>query len=213
MSKSGFSDILGVLLTDRESKIAFSMGVGVDPRIKALAADRGWMASARQHRLTSLTLDRKSYAILTCPMHEGDLMIISNPPGEAVTNFLGSVDFAWDLMEHLLTDPFEGMVIVDDQARIAYISAVHERFFGYRQGEVTGRRFQDVIDGTRLHHVVRTGKAEIGTMQRMRGSERIVSRIPSSVMGKSSALSDASCSKDPSRLRPLTNELGSRGRG
>jgi transcriptional regulator with PAS, ATPase and Fis domain len=178
MSNGKFSDIQGLLLANGASEVLFCNGVAGDPRLKALAADRVWMAEARRHRLNSLTLDRKTYTVLVMPFEDGDLLILSNPPGEAVTNFLGSVDFAWDLMQHLLTDPFEGMIIVDDHAKIAYISAVHEKFFGLKQGEARGRPVEEIVDGTRLHHVVKTGKAEIGTLQRMRGSDRIVSRIP-----------------------------------
>lgn len=107
-----------------------------------------------------------------------DVLIISDSPGDAVISFLTSVDFAWDMMEQLLTDPFEGMIIVDEKARISYMSPLHERFFGLNPGEARTRPIEDVVEGTRLHKVVKSGKAEVGTMQHMRGSDRIVSRIP-----------------------------------
>ena len=107
-----------------------------------------------------------------------DVLIVSAPPGDAVISFLTSVDFAWDMMEQLLTDPFESMIIVDEKARISYMSPLHERFFGLNPGEARMRPVEDVVEGTRLHKVVKSGKAEVGTMQHMQGSDRIVSRIP-----------------------------------
>jgi transcriptional regulator with PAS, ATPase and Fis domain len=107
-----------------------------------------------------------------------DVLVVTDPPGDAVINFLTSVDFAWEMMEQLLTNPFEGMIIVDDKARVSYMSPLHEQFFGLNPGEARTRPVEDVVDGTRLHKVVKSGKAEVGTMQHMRGSDRIVSRIP-----------------------------------
>jgi transcriptional regulator with PAS, ATPase and Fis domain len=178
MFGSKLSTVRGLLISDQESKLNFCNGVASDPRIKALAADSVWMADAREHRLNFLTLDKKVYSILVIPIQDGSLVIVSDPPGEAVTNFLGSVDFAWDLMECLLTSPFEGMIVVDSEAKVAYMSDVHEKFFGFKQGEVKGRPVEDVVESTRLHHIVKTGKAEIGVINRMRGVDRIVSGIP-----------------------------------
>lgn len=167
----------GLLLSDR-TKIVLSTGIAEDPRLKSLALDPDWIAEARIRRINPLTLDRQSYIVLVMTVAGDDLLIFGEPPGDAVINFLSSVDFAWEMMEQLLTDPFEGMIIVDDKARISYMSPIHERFFGLQPGEKRQRPIEDVVEGTRLHKVVQSGKAEVGTMQHMRGSDRIVSRIP-----------------------------------
>jgi transcriptional regulator with PAS, ATPase and Fis domain len=95
-----------------------------------------------------------------------------------VLEFIGSVDFAYDVIEHLLTDPFEAMTVVDKNKNIAYISPVHEGFFGLGHGEGNGRPAREVIENSRLDRVVDSGRREIGEIQRMKGLERIVSRIP-----------------------------------
>ena len=64
------------------------------------------------------------------------------------------------------------MTIVDDKAKIVYISPIHEAFFGLKAGEGNGRPVETVIDNTRLHEIVATGKAEVGKIQRMRGGDR-----------------------------------------
>ncbi|QYU66117.1 sigma 54-interacting transcriptional regulator [Leptolyngbya sp. 15MV] len=68
------------------------------------------------------------------------------------------------------------MTIAEDIA--SFIPPVHEAFFGLRHGEATGRPAREVIENTRLPDVLRSGKAEIGHIQRMRGQDRVVSRIP-----------------------------------
>jgi transcriptional regulator with PAS, ATPase and Fis domain len=95
------------------------------------------------------------------------MLVLSETPGDALLNFIGSVDFSWDILQHLLTDPFDAMTIVDDKAKIVYISPIHEAFFGLKAGEGNGRPVETVIDNTRLHEIVATGKAEVGEIQRM----------------------------------------------
>jgi transcriptional regulator with PAS, ATPase and Fis domain len=178
MSKTENSAIAGILLTDTAAKPLIVAGIGADPRVASLIADKLWMNELRERRLVTLNLDRKSYAVLLTPAQDGELLVFSSSPGDALLNFIGSVDFAWDIFNYLLTDPFDAMTIVDRNARIAYISPVHEIFFGLKSGEGNGQPVEKVIDNTRLHHVVATGKADVGAIQRMRGSERVVSRVP-----------------------------------
>jgi transcriptional regulator with PAS, ATPase and Fis domain len=178
MSKTENSAIAGILLTDAAAKPLIVAGIGADPRVASLIADKLWMDEIRERRLVTLNLDRKSYAVLLTPAQDGELLVFSSSPGDALLNFIGSVDFAWDIFNYLLTDPFDAMTIVDRNARIAYISPVHEIFFGLKSGEGNGQPVEKVIDNTRLHHVVATGKADVGAIQRMRGSERVVSRVP-----------------------------------
>jgi PAS domain S-box-containing protein len=177
MQESG-NGIKGVVLLDTTGRIGFTTGIGGDQRIRSLVHDKRWLAETRQRRLQPLIVDRINYVLLAVRVELGDLIIISEAPGQAVLEFIGSVDFAYDVIEHLLTDPFEAMTVVDSNKNIAYISPVHEEFFGLSRGEATGRPAREVIENTRLDRVVDTGRREIGEIQRMKGLERIVSRIP-----------------------------------
>jgi transcriptional regulator with PAS, ATPase and Fis domain len=168
----------GVVLVDTKSRISFATGIGSDRRIHALAQDKAWLDEARRKRLRPLILDRVNYALLVTRFQEGDLIVISEAPGQVVLDFIGSVDFAYDVIEHLLSDPFEGMTVVDKEKRLAFISPVHEAFFGLGRGEANGKPVREVIENTRLDRVVDTGRPEIGKLQRVKGLERIVSRIP-----------------------------------
>lgn len=184
MPKTEHATIAGVFIADEQSRPLASVGIGADPRVHSLVADKLWMTEARERRLTTLNLDRKAYAVLLCSLEKGELLVFSHGPGDALLNFIGSVDFAWDIFRYLLTDPFDAMTVVDKDARVVYISPIHEAFFGLKPGEGNGRPVERIIDNTQLHHVVSSGKAEIGAIQRMRGSERVVSRIPIKRDGK-----------------------------
>ncbi|MEP9377370.1 sigma 54-interacting transcriptional regulator [Aquabacter sp. CN5-332] len=168
----------GLAVLKADGTPVFSTGLATDQRVRALFADKAWMASARQHRLQSFTLDRRSYSVLVTPMKDAELVVFSPVSGQAVLEFLGSVDFAYDILEHLLTDPFDAMTVVDGEARVAYLSPVHERFFGLSRGEANGRPVREVIENTRLDKIVATGISEVGEIQHMRGSDRVVSRVP-----------------------------------
>lgn len=170
--------IKGVVLVDNSGRIGFSTGIGHDPRICSLAQDKAWLAAARNKRLQPLILDRVEYALLTMHFSEGDLIVVSEAPGQVVLDFIGSVDFAYDLLELLLSSPFEAMTVIDKQKRLVYLSSVHEKFLGLKHGEGNGRPVRQVIENTRIDRVVDTGRPEIGEIQRMKGLERVVSRIP-----------------------------------
>lgn len=96
----------------------------------------------------------------------------------ALFDFIATVDIAFDILHHFVTNPYEGITVVDKEAILRYISPVHERFFGFKPGGAVGQKVQDVIENTHLQDVVRTGKAEIGQVQQMRNTSRVVNRIP-----------------------------------
>ena len=96
----------------------------------------------------------------------------------ALFDFVATVPFAGDIIRHLLTNPYEAMTVVDAEGIVRYLSPVHQRFFGLRADEGIGKHVTEVIENTRLHEVAKTGKAEIGHAQEMRGNTRVVTRVP-----------------------------------
>jgi transcriptional regulator with PAS, ATPase and Fis domain len=170
--------VKGVVLIDNDGRIGVSLGLGRDQRICALAQDKTWLEQARAKRLQPLILDRVEYTLLILRFPDGDLIVVSEAPGQLVLEFIGSVDFAYDLIELLLSSPFEAMTVIDKQKRLVYLSPVHEKFFGLKHGEGNGRPVREVIENTRIDRVIDTGRPEIGEIQRMKGLERVVSRIP-----------------------------------
>jgi PAS domain S-box-containing protein len=105
-------------------------------------------------------------------------MLIEISSLEHINQFFLSVDFAEEILKFIFTNPYEGMNVVDRHGIIRYMSPTHEKFLGIEHGKAIGLHATKVIENTRLHIVARTGKAEIGKTQEMKGIARIVSRIP-----------------------------------
>lgn len=167
----------GAAIVEHGGRIA-AHGLARSREVAACLADPEWMAALRGRRLATLATPRGRFLVLLMPLDGADLVVLSEAPGDAVLEFVAAVDFAWDIIEHVVTDPFDAMTVVDARARVAYISPVHEAFFGLDRGGGIGRPVREVIENTRLDRVLATGKPEIGEIQRMRGAERVVSRIP-----------------------------------
>lgn len=167
--------VVGLLCLDEAGAVLVALGRGREPRVQQALRRRGYAARLRQKRLGSLP--DLGLAVHWLALPEGDLLLLSEAR-DAVLEFLGGVDFAYEILEHLLSDPFDAMTVVDDRARVAYIAPVHEGFFGLSHGAATGRAVQEVIENTQLHKVVASGKAEIGETQSMRGFTRVVNRTP-----------------------------------
>lgn len=168
----------GLLHVDAGGEVSFAVGLGEHPTVRALARDGEWMADLRSRRLAALNIAGQRLIVARAALNDGDTLLISDSPAESVFDFVASVDFAYDIFQHIISDPFDAMTVVDSKARVAYLSPVHESFFGLENGQAAGRPVREVIENTRLHKVLQTGKPEVGHVQHMRGSTRIVTRTP-----------------------------------
>ncbi len=176
--------ICGLILLDESHRFAATYGMGTDPRIKIVVAEDDWLEAAAERRMVPIMLSERQILAFVTSVADGTLILLSDSPSDTVLNFFLSVDFAYDIINHVLTDPYDAMAIVDAKARLTFISPVHERFWGINPGQAIGKPVKDVIEGSRLPHVVRTGIAEVGQLHQMRGHERIVSRHPIRHNGK-----------------------------
>jgi PAS domain S-box-containing protein len=196
----------GVIILDRSGRIAFASGVGTNERLQAIATDPKKRAEAETRRLISVNVEGERLAIVALPYADGMILAISKIP-DAVFEFISAVDFAYDIVRHLVSDPFDAMTVVDSEARITFISPVHESFFGMDHGEAIGKPVNRVIENTALDRVVKSGKAEVGKLQRMRGSERVVSRVPILRNGHVVGAVGRVMFKGPEQLEALSRRL------
>ena len=176
--------IAGLAVLDEKGRVVHTTGIATSAAVKARIADTRWLAELRARRLWCVKLERESYIALLGRMEKGDVVILSRSEHDAVFDFLCSVDFVYDLLNHLITDRHESMMVVDRDAKVVYFSPVHEEFFGLDPGGATGRPVGEIIENSKLHEVIRTGKAEIGVLARVRGTERVISRMPIIRQGK-----------------------------
>ena len=70
-----------------------------------------------------------------------------------------------DSMKDILDNAYQGMVLVDNDARI--LKWNYEKLMGIKEDEVLGKLAEEVIENTRLHIVVKTGKKELCDVQRI----------------------------------------------
>lgn len=82
------------------------------------------------------------------------------------------------LLQAVLDNPFEGMVIIDDQGIIRHFSKANEPFYGVTAEEVVGRPVREVVPHSGLPEVVRSGKPDFGDTFDMNGRKVIVNRYP-----------------------------------
>ncbi|PWL16531.1 sigma-54-dependent Fis family transcriptional regulator [Falsochrobactrum shanghaiense] len=140
--------------------------------------DIEWRRDAVTRRLMPILFRDKTYAALVAPVDDAIIILITEKVSETVINFIANVDFAFDIIDHLLTDPYDAMAVVDINEKLAFMSPAHEKFFGLEPGQAWGKNVRDVIENSGLPHVIKTGIAEVGHIHRMNGKERVVTRQP-----------------------------------
>lgn len=202
---AAIQQLSGLVLTDSE-QVLFALGVGCDETLqRQLLSDQSDEDSGR--RLVSVERDNQQF--VGCVVHFEDkcLTLLNPAPGDAVLRFFSNVDFAYDIIEHILTDPFEALNIVDADERLVFMSPVHEKYMGLKTGEGEGKPVQEVIENTRLHQVVRTGIAEVGQVQHFKNFQRIVSRYPIRKEGEVVGAIGRIMFKGPEQLESLARRI------
>ncbi|WP_041544814.1 MULTISPECIES: sigma-54 interaction domain-containing protein [Chelativorans] len=207
MTHSDGEHVHGIAVIDPTGAVQFHAGAASDMRVRAMISDPAWLAEAAERRLSALTLNDQSMAVLAVPFVGGHFIALFEERGATAIKFLLNVDFAFDIIEQLLSDPYDGMAIINADERLVYVSPVHEKFFGLEPGGGIGRKVRDVIENTRLHIVVRTGIAEIGQIQKMNGSERVVSRLPVRRGGKIVGAIGRVMFKGPQQVEALARRI------
>jgi len=173
---SGVPFTFGVLVTTRHGNVLHASDLMENQSVRAAAL--AW-SPGRDADMTALEVAGERFIVLYRAGRDTCVRFVHRAASEdTLFDFVASVDFAFAILQHLVSSPYEAMTVVDSQGRVRYISPVHARFFGLAPNEGTGKHVTEVIENTRLHEVVRTGKAEIGQVQTMRGVARVVSRIP-----------------------------------
>lgn len=87
-----------------------------------------------------------------------------------------------DILNTIIENAYEWLVIINEDGIITMMSKGYKEFLGDLTPE--GKHVSEVIDNTKLPHVVKTGKSEIGEIQIIRGQQVIASRLPIFKNGK-----------------------------
>lgn len=198
----------GILIVGADGKQLAASGI-TEQRELATVILNGWHEQ-RQRRLFCVECpDGSAVIVVALPASDMSVLIAMQREGrDPLFEFVGSVDFADDILAHFLTNPFEALTVVDKEGILCYLSPVHERFFDLKSGSGIGRHVAEVIENTRLHQIVATGKSEIGSLQEMRGVTRVVMRHPiRNSRGETVGAIGQIMFKGPEQLQTLSSEL------
>ncbi|MDW7673652.1 MAG: sigma 54-interacting transcriptional regulator, partial [Bacillota bacterium] len=83
-----------------------------------------------------------------------------------------------EVLETILGSTYDGIVVVDKNGIITKFNMAYQQFLGIDEKDAYGKHITEVIENTRMHIVVKTGKPEIGETQKIQGHEMVVMRIP-----------------------------------
>lgn len=170
----------GVLLLNNVGEVKFASGLGLEPLVqRELLARLKRLGSGALPEVFAIEGLEQPLNVMVSASDQGALfMIQGSDSADPLLEFVAAVPFASDILRHFVTNPYEAMTVVDAAGLIRYISPVHEKFFKISHGAAIGKPAREVIENTRLDSVLRTGRAEIGQTQEMKGTTRVVNRTP-----------------------------------
>lgn len=78
----------------------------------------------------------------------------------------------------LIDNPYECPIVIDSKGIIRFMSRFSKRLIGIDPEDAVGRHIKDVIKETRLHEIIKDGKARIADLLYIAGKPQVISRIP-----------------------------------
>lgn len=204
------SALRGLLVVGADGKQLAASGIATQPELAAGMLSNWHEARRRQRRLFSVEVADSSFVVVVAlPATDSTVLVAMQREGrDSLFEFVGSVEFAGEILAHFLNSPFEALSVVDKEGIVRYMSTVHERFFSLRPGGGVGRHTTEVIENSRLHLVAESGKSEIGLLHEMRGVTRVVTRHPiRNARGEIVGAIGQIMFKGPEQLQALSSEL------
>lgn len=111
------------------------------------------------------------------------------------------------IIETIVDNPYGGIMVVNDKCYITMMNQAYGEFLGIDPKTVIGRKVKEVIENTRMHIIVETGKPELLQVQRINNKDIICNRIP---IKKNNKIIGAFCQmlfQDVSELKGLANSI------
>lgn len=112
---------------------------------------------------------------------------------------------SFEMLEDILNYAYEGYVLVDSQGKIVKMN--YEKLLGIKEDDGIGKPVEEVIENTRMHVVVKTGKKELRDVQRIQGHDMITNRIPIIKENKVIGAVGTVLFKDVSEVKELAHHL------
>lgn len=96
---------------------------------------------------------------------------------EKFSSELNSVQEIKVTLETILESAYDGIIVVDNEGFVTMSNKAFRDLFRLSD-DIIGKYILDVVKGSRLHIIAKTGMPEIGQLVRYRGKELIVTRLP-----------------------------------
>jgi len=112
-----------------------------------------------------------------------------------------------DLYKRVLNVSQNGIVITDPDGHILFFNKAYGEFLELDPEQVIGKHVSEVIENSRMHIVAKTGKPELNALQRIKGQDMVVQRIPVFKDGKVMAVYGLVLFKDVHDIAKLAHEL------
>ncbi len=110
-------------------------------------------------------------------------------------------------VQNILDNPYEAYMVVDSKGIITMFNKHISEFLDIPTEAAIGNHVSEVVENTRLHIVVQTGKAEIGDIQNIKGKEIVVMRLPIEKDGKITGALGKIMFKDITQMTTLANKI------
>ena len=112
---------------------------------------------------------------------------------------------SFEMLVDILNYAYEGYVLVDPNGKIVKMN--YEKLMGIKEEDAIGKPVEEIIENTRMHIVVKTGKKELRDVQRIQGHDMITNRIPIIKQDKIIGAVGTVLFKDISEVKELAHQL------
>lgn len=110
-------------------------------------------------------------------------------------------------VQNIMDNPYEAYVVVDSRGIITMFNKHISEFLNIPIENAVGKHVSEVIENTRMHIVVQTGKAEIGAIQHINGRDIVVMRLPIEQNGEITGALGRIMFKDITEMTTLANKI------
>jgi transcriptional regulator with PAS, ATPase and Fis domain len=112
-----------------------------------------------------------------------------------------------DLLFALLDNPYESLILIDNDGIIRFVSSVNESVYEIPPTKAIGRHITEMSPRSKLPRVLETGKAEIGQGMKLNEQQRVIARIPLTRDGQVIGAVGKLLVKTPEQLKELYDRI------
>ena len=81
-------------------------------------------------------------------------------------------------LNHILKFSHEGIIVTDEKGIVTFFNPSAEKIMKIKYKEIIGKRVDEYIPTTELYKVIKTGKPQLGKVQRIKNTKILTNRIP-----------------------------------